>query len=145
MQSLLADDFLWRNRRWLAVAAIVLSILTWASDLTGLVYECPYCRTQRTVIGLLGLLLLTPLWRHWIGRMMGTVLGVLGLVVAATQHFNSWKKIMAGTFEWGPHWYIHPWLLSGFALFIISGLLMIIWEAPARRAAEALPPTPGVA
>ena len=41
MQSLLADDFLWRNRRWLALAAIVLSILTWASDLTGLVYECP--------------------------------------------------------------------------------------------------------
>lgn len=58
---------------------------------------------------------------------------MFGLVVGATQHFNSWKKVMAGTFEWGERWYIHPWLLSGFAVFIITALLMILWTAPPVR------------
>lgn len=128
-----APDFLEKNRVVLAIAAIVLSALTWASDLGGWVYECPFCRAQRTVIGLLGLLLLLPVFGHWIVRMTGTGIGVFGLVVGATQHLNSWKKVMAGTFEWGERWYIHPWLLSGFAVFIITALLMILWTAPQVR------------
>ena len=130
-----APDFLERNHRALAIAAIILSLLTWASDLGGWVYECPYCRTQRTAIGLIGILLLLPVYRHWMIRMTGTAIGALGLVVGGTQHFNGWKKIMAGTFEWGDRWFIHPWLLSGFALFILSALLMMLWgHGPFARA-----------
>ena len=54
-----------RHLRWIALAAIVISIATWTLDLTGLVYTCPYCRVQRSVIGLLGLLLLWPDPRGW--------------------------------------------------------------------------------
>ncbi|MFQ3191753.1 MAG: hypothetical protein ACI936_002897, partial [Paraglaciecola sp.] len=28
------------------------------------------------------------------------------------------------------HWYINPWLLSGCALLLISGLLLLIWTTP---------------
>jgi hypothetical protein len=43
---------------------------------------------------------------------------------------KGWKKIMFGKFAWGEHWYINPWLLSGCALFLISGLLLLIWTTP---------------
>ncbi len=44
--------------RWLALAALLICAVTWLLDLTDLVYHCPYCRTRRTAIGLLGLLML---------------------------------------------------------------------------------------
>ena len=37
-------------------------------------------------------------------------------------------RIMGGEFEWGEQWYVNPWMLSGFALFIIVGLLLLIWS-----------------
>ena len=36
--------------------------------------------------------------------------------------------IMRGEFEWGEQWYVNAWMLSGFALFIIVGLLLLIWS-----------------
>lgn len=90
----------------------------------------PYCRSERTVIGLLGVILLLP--RHWFIRFVATVFAVFGNVVAVTQHFNGWKKIMAGKFEWGEHWYVNPWMLSGFATFIITGLILLLWANPPR-------------
>ncbi len=116
-----------RYRLFVGIAALVICILTWAVDLTGLVYICPYCRVQRTVIGLLGILLMLPNPAHWIVRYLSAVLAVFGLVVAATQHFRGWSRIMGGTFQWGEYWYANAWMLSGFALFIISGLLLLIW------------------
>ncbi len=131
------EDLL-RYRYWIAGAAIAISAITWISELAGWVYVCPYCRTQRTVIGLIGLLLLFPRPDHWITRWIGSTLAALGLVVGATQHFNGWKKIMSGEFKWGEHWYINAWMLSGFALFIITGLLLYMWgwRTPQRTEAE---------
>jgi protein-S-isoprenylcysteine O-methyltransferase Ste14 len=64
-------------------------------------------------------------------------LAVLGLVVAAMQHFNGWKKIMGGEFTLGDYWYANAWVLSGFALFIIAGLLLYLWAwRPVDDAAE---------
>lgn len=116
-----------RYRRWVGLLAILISVLTWTSDLVGFVYECPFCRVQRTVIGLLGLLLLLSNPAHWLVRYLSAVLAVFGLAVASTQHFRGWAEIMGGKFKWGQHWYINPWMLSGFALFIIVGLLLLIW------------------
>lgn len=121
-------DMLLRYRFIVGVLAIIVCALTWASDLTGLVYECPYCRAQRTVIGLLGLLLLTPWYSHWFTRYLATIFAVFGLSVAATQHFRGWAKISGGEFEWGDQWYINPWLLSGCAIFIITALVLLIWR-----------------
>ena len=130
--SLQPETFL-RNIRWLGLAAILISIATWAMDLTGVVYECPYCRTQRTVIGLLGLIMLLPNPGHWLARYVGTVLAVLGLVVAAEQHFGGWKKISAGTFSFGEQWYLSSFLLAGFALFIITGQLLLLYAHAQRK------------
>jgi hypothetical protein len=122
-----------RHRHWVGAAAVLLSILTWAVDLGGLVYECPYCRVQRTVIGLLGLLFLTPNPGHWLIRYLAAVIAVFGLAVGAAQHFRGWQRIMAGEFEWGEDWYVNPWMLSGFALFIITGLTLLIWSYRTSR------------
>lgn len=111
------------------IIAIVISVVAWASDLTGHVYECPYCRTQRTVIGLLGLILLLPNPGHWVARYVATVIGFLGLHVGSAQHFAGWRRISAGEFSFHERIYIDPFLLSGCALFIITGLVWLILMA----------------
>lgn len=121
-------NWLWRNSRVMGLAAILISAATWSLDLTGVVYECPFCRVQRTVIGLLGILYIMPNPTHWISRYLASVFAVLGLVVGGTQHFNGWRRIMSGEFTWGENWYVNSWMLSAFALFIITGLLLLIWS-----------------
>lgn len=126
---------LYEKKLMVGIAAIVLSVITWAVDLTGLVYECPFCRTQRTVIGLLGLLYILPNPAHYLVRYLASVFAALGLVVGGTQHFRGWARISAGEFEWGEQWYVNSWMLSGFALFIITALLLLIWSWRAPKAA----------
>lgn len=131
----------WTGRmRLLGLIAIAISIATWAMELSGLVYVCPYCRTQRTVIGLLGLLMLTPNPGFWISRYVGAVLGVFGLVVGSTQHFNGWRKIMKGEFVLSPKVYDDAFLLSGAAIFIITAQVLLLYAY--RKAAEADAITP---
>lgn len=119
-------ETLLQYRIQIAVLAIVICTLAWATELAELVYVCPFCRAQRTIIGLLGLLLLfNP--QHWFNRWISSSLAVLGLVVASMQHFKGWAKIMAGEFTWGDYWYANSWVLSGFAIGIITGLILYIW------------------
>lgn len=108
------------------IIAILISIVAWTTDLTGMVYICPYCRAQRTVIGILGLILITPGASYWIAKYIGLVIGFFGATVAANQHFMHWKKISAGTFEFKENIIIDPFLLSGFALFGIIGLTYLL-------------------
>lgn len=130
--SLQPETFL-RNIRWLGLLAILISVATWTMDFTGMVYECPFCRTQRTVIGLLGLIMLLPNPGHWLARYVATVMAVLGLVVAAEQHFGGWKSISAGKFNIGEQWYLSPFLLAGCALFIITGQLLLLYAHAERK------------
>ncbi|MEO1046504.1 MAG: hypothetical protein AAFX04_13775 [Pseudomonadota bacterium] len=115
-----------RYRLAIAIGAIIICLGAWGTEWGGLVYVCPYCRAQRTVIGLLGLILLVNP-QHWFTRWTASVLAVFGLVVAGMQHFNGWAKIMGGEFSWGEYWYANAWMLSGFALFIITGLILYLW------------------
>lgn len=117
---------LMRYRLAIAIGAIIISLGAWVTEWAELVYICPYCRAQRTIIGLLGLLLLANP-QHWLTRWIASVLAVFGLVVAGMQHFNGWKKIMSGEFSWGEYWYANAWMLSGFAMFIITGLILYLW------------------
>ena len=127
-------DTLLRYRIVLGILALIVCAATWALDLTELVYECPFCRAQRTVIGLLGLIILLPWLRHWLSRYLAAIFAVFGLVVGSTQHFRGWARISAGEFEWGEQWYINPWLLSGCAICIIMALLLLIWrDSPAAE------------
>ncbi|MCR6664240.1 MAG: hypothetical protein NVV60_14090 [Luteimonas sp.] len=121
-------DTLHRRIRWIALAAILLSLATWAVDLAGLVYICPFCRAQRTVIGLLGLLMLLPNPGHWLVRYLSAVLAAFGLVVAVTQHFAGWRRMQAGEFAFGSPIFTDPFLLSGAAIFIITGLVLLVFS-----------------
>ncbi|NLB59133.1 MAG: hypothetical protein GX805_11840 [Gammaproteobacteria bacterium] len=117
-----------RHLRLVAVLAILVSASTWAVDLAGLVYNCPFCRAQRTVIGLLGLLMLVPDPRHWLVRWLAATFAAFGLVVGITQNFSHWRRINAGEFQLAEAWWVDPFLLSGAAIFIISGLVLLLWS-----------------
>jgi len=130
-------DFWTQRLRLLGAVAIAISILTWTMELTGLVYVCPYCRTQRTVIGLLGLLMITPNPGFWITRYVGSVLAAFGLVVGATQHFNGWRKIMKGEWTLSPKVYDDAFLLSGAAICIIVAQILLIYAYRRAAAPEA--------
>lgn len=119
-------EFWVSNQRILGVLAIVVGLGAWATEWADLVYICPYCRVQRTVVVVLGVLMQFPSPRFWLLRYVAAVVGFFGAVVAANQHFMSWAKVSSGEFSWGAQWYIHPFLLSGAALFIILAQVWLL-------------------
>jgi disulfide bond formation protein DsbB len=108
------------------MVAIVIGVGAWAMEFAGTVYICPYCRVQRTVILLLGIVMILPFAHHWIMRYLASVVGFLGAVVAVNQNFMGWVKISKGTFTFADVLYIDPFLLSSGSLFIIIGQLWLI-------------------
>ncbi|RJE72254.1 hypothetical protein BGP78_19765 [Pseudoalteromonas sp. MSK9-3] len=114
------------NTRLIACVAIFISITAWAVELMGAVYVCPYCRVQRSVIGILGIILLLPFASHWSAKYMALIIGLFGAIVASNQHFMGWKKISAGEFSFNANLAIDPFILSGFALIITIGLVALI-------------------
>ena len=124
--NLLDLDFLRRHQRTLGVIAIAIGLGAWGMEFAGTVYICPYCRVQRTVIALLGLIMVLPIARHWILQYIASVIGFLGAVVAVNQNFMGWMKISKGEFAFNEQLYIDPFILSSGALFIIIGQLWLI-------------------
>ncbi len=122
----LVPFFILRKRKWIACLAIVISILTWWMDIAGVVYECPYCRTQRTVIGVLGLMLLLPFAHHWLLKLVAIEIAAFGFVVAAFQHFRGWARIWGNEFEFNATLWTDPTILSAIAMFIIMFLGIVL-------------------
>ncbi len=121
-----------RHRRSLGLIAIIIGAGAWGMELAGTVYICPYCRVQRTVILLLGVIMVLSLCHYWITRYLASVMGFMGAVVAVNQNFMGWVKISKGEFAFNEQVYVDPFLLSGGALFIIIGQLwLILTKAPA--------------
>ena len=120
-----------RHRRSLGLIAIIIGAGAWGMELAGTVYICPYCRVQRTVILLLGVIMVLPFCHHWITRYLASVMGFMGAVVAVNQNFMGWVKISKGEFAFNEQLYIDPFLLSTGSLFIIIGQLwLILTESP---------------
>ena len=122
--------------KWLPLiggSAILLCGLTWMIDGLDLVFPCPYCRVQRTAIGLLGLILLLPSRGHWLSLYAGSAISFFGLNAASTQHFVGWAKLMDGSFELGSPWYFDDWLLSGAAILIMTALWLLVWNQRLMR------------
>jgi disulfide bond formation protein DsbB len=124
--NLLDLQFWYRQQRVLGVIGIVIGLGAWGMELAGAVYVCPYCRVQRTVILLLGWVMLLPSPRHWIAKYVASVVGFLGAVVAVNQNFMGWAKISKGEFAFNENLFIDPFLLSTGSLFIILGQLWLI-------------------
>ena len=125
---------LWqRHQRALGLIAIIIGAGAWGMEFAGTVYICPYCRVQRTVILLLGVIMVLPFSKHWISRYAASVMGFMGAVVAVNQNFMGWVKISKGEFAFNEQLYIDPFPLSAGSLFIIIGQLwLILTKAPAN-------------
>ena len=115
-----------RHQRMLGIIAIIIGAGAWGMEFAGTVYICPYCRVQRTVILLLGVIMVLPFSKHWISRYLASVMGFMGAVVAVNQNFMGWVKISKGEFVFNEQLYIDPFLLSAGSLFIIIGQLWLI-------------------
>ncbi len=126
MMSLFELDFWQRHQRILGIVAIVIGLGAWAMEFSGAVYICPYCRVQRTVIVILGVIMVLPIANHWILKYLASVIGFMGAVVAANQNFMGWAKMSKGEFAFNEQLYIDPFLLSGAAMFIIIGQVWLI-------------------
>ena len=112
--------------RLLGTMAILIGGGAWMMEFAGAVYICPYCRVQRTVIMLLGLLMVLPFAHFWISQYVASVIGFMGAVVAVNQNFMGWMKISKGEFTFADPLYINLFLLSAGSLFIIIGQLWLI-------------------
>jgi hypothetical protein len=117
------------NRRLVAAGVMAVVLLTLGLDVAGLVFPCPYCRTQRAALGVIALILLVSPRPGLFGRYVAALSGVFGLVVGVTQNFNHIKKMNAGKFDWAAVDIGHPWVLSGLAVITLVWLLMLVFEA----------------
>ena len=118
--------FWFARQRTLGVIAIIIGAGAWGMEFAGTVYICPYCRVQRTVILLLGIMMVLPFARLWTIKYLASVMGFMGAVVAVNQNFMGWVKISKGEFAFNEQLYIDPFLLSGGSLFIIIGQLWLL-------------------
>ena len=129
-------QFWQRNQFALGVLAILIGAGAWGMEFAGTVYICPYCRVQRTVILLLGIMMILPFAHHWVMKYFASVIGFLGAVVAVNQNFMGWVKISKGEFAFNEQLYIDPFLLSGGSLFIIIGQLWLLIMAKRESTAD---------
>ena len=125
-----------RNQFALGVLAILIGAGAWGMEFAGTVYICPYCRVQRTVILLLGIMMILPFAHHWVMKYFASVIGFLGAVVAVNQNFMGWVKISKGELAFNEQLYIDPFLLSSGSLFIIIGQLWLLMMAKRESTAD---------
>ncbi|MBK2126092.1 hypothetical protein [Fangia hongkongensis] len=96
---------------------VIVCLITWVMELYGLVGVCPYCQTQRTLLGILGILLIIDsITLHFL---ISIFLIILGIDVACAQIF---LHIKTGSFPNG----MYTLLAWGSAyLFLIVSLFII--------------------
>lgn len=123
---------------FVGIASIALSIATWGMDFSHIVGPCIYCRSERTIIGIMGLLLILPFAGHWVVHFLSRGFAFYGIIVAANQHFRGWSAISEGTFEFVLPVYDNPFLLSAAALFIIAGQSVIFDRLAWQRSQNAV-------
>lgn len=115
--------------RLLGVLAILVCLVTWGIDLAGWVYKCPYCRVQRSAIGVVGALMLLPDPRVWWIRYGAVAVCFLGAHVASAQIFLVFRNLTSGQ----PSNPLNLILAIG-ALFILVGQAMILFtRAPGNN------------
>lgn len=116
------------NRRIVAGFVLLIVLLTLALDIAGQVFPCPYCRVQRFALGVLSIILLLKGYNALLPRYIAAVVGMMGLVVGLTQHFNHIKKMNKGEFDWAGLSIGHPWVLSGLAVLALVWQLFLIFD-----------------
>ncbi|KTC87704.1 MULTISPECIES: hypothetical protein [Legionella] len=103
---------------FLGLISLAISLATWSLDLSHLVINCIYCRNERTIIGLLGILLLLPIYPY-ITSYLSLAFGFYGASVCA-QHIMLIMK--------NSHFTSPQLPLAIAALLIIIGQLFFIFN-----------------
>ena len=112
-----------RYIRAFGVVAIVICVVTWWVDLQGWVSACPYCRTERTTIGLLGVVMVLPHVRY-ITIFMALIIGLLGIHVACAQVFMHIKAMSITLMYTG---------MAASALCIMTGQVLLVFDRARRE------------
>jgi disulfide bond formation protein DsbB len=122
MKSLLR--WLNENFKLLGFAAVFLCVGTWWLDLAELVHPCVYCRTQRTAIGLAGVLMLVPYPREWWVRWIAAAVCFFGAHTSVAQLFLIVQAVNDGE-EFG----ILNLVMAAGALFTLTGQALLIFAS----------------
>lgn len=97
------------------IISILICVTTWGIDIAKVVGPCVYCRTERTIIGLIGLLMLLPKYRL-ITLYLATTLGFFGAHVASAQVFSHLVENL----------YEYSFALAAAALFVIIAQIIAL-------------------
>ncbi|MGA2654799.1 MAG: disulfide bond formation protein B [Gammaproteobacteria bacterium] len=100
----------------LGVIAILISAFTWGLELMHYVPPCPYCQVQRTIIGLLGILMVLPNIRY-ATLLLTIALGLFGTNVSSDQIFIMVRE---------QQFLNSIMFLAASASFIIAGQMIIL-------------------
>jgi hypothetical protein len=100
----------------MGILTVGISLATWAFDLANLTIHCLYCRSERTAMGLLGILLLIPVYPY-LTRYFAYVFGFFGASIAAQQSILVMENSGIISFKF---------LLVVAVLFIIIGQVFVI-------------------
>ncbi|MBA2709589.1 MAG: hypothetical protein H0U57_03230 [Tatlockia sp.] len=98
------------------ILTLGVSLATWGLDFADLTIKCIYCQNERTMMGLLGLLLIFPVYPY-ITRYLAYVFGFFGASVAAQQIMLVYKN--SGLFSF-------KFVLVASVLFIIIAQVYLI-------------------
>lgn len=131
MNSTALLDWARNSLRLLGAIALAVSLLTWAIDLAGWVYQCPYCQIQRSAIGLVGALMLLPDPRTWWVRYGGAVICLFGANVASAQLFLVYRNLTTGQ----PSNPVN-FVLATAALFILVGQALLLFSRKPRASTD---------
>lgn len=100
----------------IGVFSIIICLVTWGLDLSEIVIQCPYCRVQRTMIGILGIMAILPKHRNGLLRYGAYFLAFFGADISVDQMFISIKSGYFPTVN----------ALLAMSAFVIIGILTII-------------------
>lgn len=105
----------------IGIISIIISIIAWLMDLYGFVYSCPYCQTERTVIGIIGIAMIFNNYKNLYYYFSINLIALIGIITAINQQFLGIAKISSGKIEsvFSPPIYENPFLLSSAALVYI--------------------------
>ncbi len=124
-------ELLTNHFRLIGAFAVLLCIVTWYTDIAGLVHECIYCRIQRTAIGLVGIGFMLPDPRLWWIRWLLVSLCFLGASVAADQLFLVAENVFAPNRGFGK---LNLVMASG-ALGMLVGMAILLFTPTPKSTA----------
>ncbi len=112
----LTPEVLRRIALFFGIFTVAVAAVIWGLDLANLTIKCIYCQNERTMMGLLGILLLLPIIPY-VSRYLAFVFGFFGASVAAQQIMLIFKN--SGIFS-------VKFVLVVAVLFIIIGQVFLI-------------------